>query len=143
MLSANVKNATSAPSTTKFQRALGGQLPPGFRLLPLPCRRCCVSTVVATPISCRLLLVACSSCAPTRVRVVYHNVSDSPTANGFEKDSDSNYADAGTLYVDLADVVNERFKVWCGPVAYSFLSVGTEWILNHPGKPGVSRWQQP
>jgi len=46
------------------------------------------------------------------VRLVYHNVSDSPTVNWFEKDYNSNYADAGTLYVDPADVVNERFKVW-------------------------------
>jgi hypothetical protein len=40
--------------------------------------------------------------------------------NWFEKDYNSNYADAGTLHVDLADIVNERFKAW------SFLSVGKE-----------------
>src|SRR6185437_7872485 len=82
MLSANVKNATSAPSTTKFQRALAGQLPLVLclprRPFPLLLPRCCASTVV-TPVSCRLSHVGCIACFPARVRVVYHSASGLPT----------------------------------------------------------------
>jgi hypothetical protein len=53
----------------------------------------------------------------------------------FEKDNNSNYADASTLEVDPAVVVNERFKAWSWSYSVFFL-ISRQGAGTHPGEPG-------